>query len=398
MKNEKNYVWPVTSISKADMDFFTNCIKANTDQLIGKQLAIFGAGIKGNEYLIYLQKIGYENIVFIDNNEDKQGGKIENCQIYSLDIFMEKFQSYVIFIAVESGEAVKKQLELKGLIDNKDFFYFGSQIYDWFMNEFKKKGNFKYLFFGDCEFTAVSLNDLCCDNLSEMAVQKFGPDSSKALTMHGMGMRAYYNMLKAQVQYGINPEKIILEVNPLTFTKTRHLLPRSQHVGLLERVAEVSPNEELHEYIVEAKQRFNNFQSDFFVNKVKSKGESQNRESLKIYIKLNYMYKFDENVEGIVYLRKLIRYCHSNNIEIRLFLPPANYMLAEKFYGELFWDKYNLIRGGIKEIVAQENEKIVDYSKLLTEDQFAAKETPDETANYEGRKILLECLYNDFGD
>ncbi len=398
MENKRNFVWPVTSINKVEMDFFMSSVKKIEEKIKGKQLAIWGAGIKGNEYLIYFQKMGYDNLVFIDNNEEKQGGYIESYPIYSFDTFIKEYKNYVIFIAVESGDKLKEQLEIMGLVENKDFFYFKSKIYDWFMNEFMKKGDFKYLFFGDCEFTAISLNDSIYDNLSEMVLKKFGENNTKVLTMHGMGIRAYYNVLKAQVQYGITPEKVILEVNPLTFTKTRHILPRAQHVELLEKIAKISPNDELLEYIEETKKRFNNFQTDFFVNKVKSKGESQNSDSLKIYVKLNYMYKFDKNVEGIVYLKKIINYCQNNDIEIKLFLPPANYMLAEKFFGETFWEKYNLIREEIKKIVNQENEMIVDYSVLLNENQFSAKETPDETANYQGRTIVLEHLYNDFGD
>lgn len=397
MEAYRNYAWPVTSVDGAAMENFIQYVKKHETLINGKKIAVFGAGIRGNEYTMYLKKLNYDQLVFIDNNKEKQGGYIEQYPIISLELFLETYRKdFFIFIAVESGWRIKEQLEQIGLTNGLDFIYFPPAIYDIYMNEYKRVYSGKYLFFGDCEFTAISLYDKRNATLQQMVKDRFGYSDTKVLAMHGMGIRAYVHILKAQIQYGMTPQNIILEVNLLTFTKTRHLLPRSQHVELLKRICKVNPSEELEDYIGLSKKRFENLRADFFVNNTKTQEKANNIESIKTYIKMNCMYRFDEKVEGIEYLKNMIAFCKKNRIRLYLFIPPINYMLAESLFGNEFWSKYDSIRSRVIDIGRNENVETQDFSTLLEDNQFCSKETPDETANYMGRTIVLNELYKNF--
>lgn len=396
MEEKLNFAWPITSINKQGMDTFLRYVNDNEEMLCCKKIAIFGAGIKGNEYALFLQGMGYQKFVFIDNNEEKQNGYIEDAPILSLDNFLNNNENCFIFVAVESAEGIILQLKQHGLTEGRDFVHFKPEIYENFMKEYRRPYSNKYLFFGDCEFSSISIKDTNRDNLVEMIQKECGADQAKVLAMHGMGIRAFYHILQGQIKKDMKPAKVIMEVNLLTFTKTRHLLPRSQHVELLKAVCEETPFEELKEYVEEIKKRFNNYVTDFYVNNVKKREESQNKESLKIYIKLNYMYRFNENVEGVVYLRNMIRLCEKECIELGLFIPPVNYKLAEMFFGDSFWEKYNSIREEVIRIIQQEGIEPKDYSTKLEQSEFCTEETPDETANYNGRMVILQAINDDF--
>ena len=66
----KNYAWPVTVAGRYDYDALEKCVNQYKDILDKKQLVIFGAGIRGTVFSIWLKKKGYTQIIFTDNNPD----------------------------------------------------------------------------------------------------------------------------------------------------------------------------------------------------------------------------------------------------------------------------------------------------------------------------------------
>ena len=398
MSDFKNYAWPITSVYKDSMDQFYNFLQDKKELLKNKTIAIFGAGIKGNEYLYYLRQKSYSNIVYIDNNPEKQGGFIDTFPILNLPAFLSthKKGTFAIVVAIENYSGVKAQLESESLKEDIDFFCFKPLIYDNFINEYTGDCSNKYLFFGDCQFTTVSILDCIFEPLSDIVKKDFGFDQTIVLAMHGMGIRAFYHIFQTKLLMNQIPKKILLEVNPLTFTKTRHLLPRSQHIGLLKMIYELCPTNEMADYITLCEQRFGTFQTDFYVNNVKRQKDLNNLDSIKTYLKLNYMYRFDPSVEGFVYLLKFIELCQTKGISLSLFIPPANYQLGGRLFGELFLEKYDAIRNPIISEIKARNVPLVDLSTLLTSEQFASVETNDECANQVGREIVSNVLYKNF--
>ena len=81
MSEVKNYAWPITAISKENYDAIVNCVKKNIDLFRSKKILIFGAGIRGAEISVILESIGYDRILFTDNNSEKWGGVIDKYPI-----------------------------------------------------------------------------------------------------------------------------------------------------------------------------------------------------------------------------------------------------------------------------------------------------------------------------
>lgn len=89
---------------------------------------------------------------------------------------------------------------------------------------------------------------------------------------------------------------------------------------------------------------------------------------------------------------KAIGIMQKNDIKPIVFIPPANYMYAISLFGEKFTEIYNKNVIYLKEIVGSHGISLLDLSYALKDSQFADIHTIDETANYEGRKIVVEKL------
>ena len=107
---------------------------------------------------------------------------------------------------------------------------------------------------------------------------------------------------------------------------------------------------------------------------------------------MNYMYTLKRDNEGIVYLEKLLKLCKERSVKPIVFIPPANYMYAVSLFGEKFSEAYDKNVAYLKEIAEEYGVSILDLSYILKDYQFADLHTIDETANYEGRKLVVEKL------
>ena len=92
---------------------------------------------------------------------------------------------------------------------------------------------------GDCGITDLSIKDINRANLGDMLSERAGKNAVKVLAIHAMGMRAYYTIFKAHCEYVYKPKNIVLMVNMEVFTGKQHLLPRSQHAALIERISKI---------------------------------------------------------------------------------------------------------------------------------------------------------------
>ncbi|MCT4543312.1 MAG: hypothetical protein N4A63_07205 [Vallitalea sp.] len=395
MTTKKNYAWPVTAVSKVVYDCFNNAIKKIKENNQNKNIVVFGAGIRGTLFSMMLEEAGIKDFVFSDNNEKKCGGYINEYPIIPLDEVLINIENKVIFITVENGRAICSQLSKYGLVENKQFFLLDPNLYSHYIKEFKKNDKIDVLTLGDCGLTHISLLDNNKLNLDDLLREGLSSYSCKVLGMHGMGMRAFYNILCAQLHMGIKLKYVIMLVNFDTFTGKQHYLPRSQHSELIKRIAEISKldSKEMVEYVKITEERFNSFHIEF-ASTSDSKTNKSNTNAL--YMKMNYMYKLKPDNEGIVYLTKILDLVKEKNISPILFIPPVNYMRGEQYFGTEFYKAYDANCILLKQIIKKKGFDILDLSYTLLDCEFADVNSADECANYIGRQKICEEIINYF--
>lgn len=396
MGQVRNYAWPVTTLGKYDYDALFLCVKKYKEKFKNKTIVIFGAGIRGTSFSILLTQAGFEDIVFTDNNEMKVGGVINEFPIIPYAKVVEMKDDVVVLISVENGYNILEQLTQSGFKEYENCFFVENYLNDSYTKEFIRKGDYEVIFMGDCGLTDISIKDQEHRNIGEMLIDRMGQDKIKVLAIHAMGMRAFYNIFKAHIHNIAKPQKLVVMANFETFTGKQHLLPRSQHSELIKKINELveNKNDELFEYVEVTKERFSNFKMDYFTSSTSGVSSELKERNDKIVLKMNYMYSLKEENEGIVYLKKLIEYCNENEIEPIIFIPPVNYMYATKLLGPEFMELYEKNVEHLKDIVGKYGYGVLDLSYVLGEHQFADVCTIDETANYEGRKIIVENLIN----
>lgn len=392
-----NFAWPVTSVNREDYLAFNRWFEGNRDNILQGKVAIWGAGIRGTEFSILFKRNDFYNLFFVDNNEQKWGGVVDEFPIISTDEFfgMTEKERIKIVISTENCVDIKRQLESKGYIQNEDFYIIESNLYQKYVDEFLRKYKNNVLVMGDCEFSKISLKDSDLSDLDEMLKEKCGDDKVKVLAMHGMGLRSYYNILIAQIDRNMQPKALLVMVNLDTLTGIQHLLPRSQHEELLQKIYDITPQkrDEFSEYMQCVRERSRNIQAEFSTKG--NSGTDKNLEEVKAknYFRLNYMYKLDENIEGLQYLRKIIELAKEKGIVCIPFVPPVNYQLAERLFGEKFRVRYEDNMEIIRKIAKEKQVQLLDMSYSLNGEMFAYPNTPDETANEAGRKKIAELLY-----
>ena len=111
-------------------------------------------------------------------------------------------------------------------------------------------------------------------------------------------------------------------------------------------------------------------------------------------MEVNYLFRYRETTEGVVYLKKTIEMMNKNGIPVILYVPPVNYYQGEILFGEDFKQSYEINFRKLYESLNKEGLKyeVVDASYLLALDDFAEANTIDETCNYNGRKKIIHYL------
>ncbi len=394
-KNKKiNFAWPVTSCNREDYDAFCQFMAEHKSMLAQNQIAIWGAGIRGTEFSLFFEKNNYRNFFFADNNPEKWNGTINGFPIISPDELTGKMQqeNVKILISTENSKDIEEDLMQKGYVKNQDFFTIQSGLYDKYIAEFQRQYNGNVLFLGDCEFSKISISDQDMDNLGEMLKKHGGEERIKVLAMHGMGIRSFYHVFCTQISEGMKPDKLMIMVNLDTLTGKQHLLPRSQHEELLQQIYHLSnkENREFEKYLQVVHQRSQNYQIEFFTRNPYKKIVSENK--ARNYFRLNYMYDLDMETEGMIYLGKTLDLAETENIAVTAFIPPVNYIYAEKLLGDNFRRQYVQNVEKIRTFVAEKQCKFLDLSFCMEPELFAMPDTPDETANESGRKKLAHLL------
>ncbi|MEM5771099.1 MAG: hypothetical protein AAGU32_22890, partial [Bacillota bacterium] len=220
---------------------------------------------------------------------------------------------------------------------------------------------------------------------------RLGEDRCKVLAMHGIGQQAHYHIIQSLLDKGERPSLVLLLVME-ALTPKAHLMPRTQHPTLIRSLVEKSqnPRAEFSNYARLTEERFNRFQVESFA--AFKKGDNDTSE--KLFMRMNYLFKIRAEIEGVVYLKKMIRLLNDEGIPIVIYVPPVNYMLGERFFGPDFKERY--LENFTKLYSFLDGDRldysVADASFLLPENEFSAANTIDETSNYSGRNRLMRFL------
>ena len=394
VSERRNFAWPVTSIDQENYDGFFTWFTQNRGLLSNHRLYIWGAGIRGTSFGILLREQGVHNFTFVDSNPEKWGGFIDEAPIISpeeleADRTVEK---RIILISVENSGAIQRELDAKGYQKNRDYFAVETDAYAAYVQEFLRPYEKNLLIMGDCEFTAISIEDTRHDSLREKLYRRFGKEQVKILAMHAMGPRAEYNIFHALIAQDMKPERLALMVNFEALTGKQHLLPRSQHAELLNLLLEAqeTPSEEFRDYVRLAQERSKNLQMEFFTGPESAEGLSDAK--ARNYIRLNYLYNLDTASEGGQNLEKLLNEAVSEGVKTLAFIPPFNYQMAERLMGGAYQARYKSNEEKIHRVINAHGVRLLDMSFCLTSDLFTTPDTVTETSNDAGREIVADLL------
>lgn len=395
MSEKVNFAWPVTSENALVYQHFQSEVDRLADILVVNRIVVFGAGIRGCCLLEILEKKGFVNIVFCDNNPEKQGNLINHYDILSLEAVLDYSNDQVFLIAPENSQSMSEQLNHAGLKEDQDWFSFDISVYDAYIAEYHRTASNPLLVMGDCAFSHISLNDENTDPLGNMIKAQLGSERCKVLAMHGIGHQANYHIINALLDQGERPSSVLLLTVLEVLTSKAHIMPRTQHPTLIQNLANTvkNPRESFIDYAKLTEERFNRFQVESFALSTNT-SKSADDTSEKLFMKMNYLFKLREETEGVVYLKKIIRLFNELDIPITLYIPPVNYEQGARYFSSDFKTQYEANFGKLFQYLDNDDLKysVIDASYLLNDIDFAAANTIDETSNYIGRKKQLSFL------
>lgn len=391
----KNFSWPVTAMNREDYEAFCLWFGQNEERLKDHQLVIWGAGIRGTGFSILLREKGFLNFIFVDGNPEKWGGCIDAFDIISPEQLEaeRKDKQRIILISVENSAAIEQQLDAKGYRKGTDYFLAKTTLYSDYVEEFLRPYGQDALVMGDCEFLTMSIRDTDRSSLKDKLFERCGQSGTKILAMHGIGLRAEYNIYRGQTVNGMKPKRLVIMINFETLTGKQHLMPRSQHLELMEELlaAQKNPTGEFAEYVRLAEQRSKNLQMEFFTGEENTEIFSEIK--ARNYMRLNYLYDLDVQTEGIEYLIRILEESAAEGVNVLPFIPPVNYELGRRIFGDVFDKKYRRNVEKVEEVVTSRGFRLLDLSYVLKSDLFSTPLTPSETANSAGRERLADLLY-----
>lgn len=392
MSYKINFAWPVTSENTVVLQQIYLKLNAIKEVLKYKKIVIFGAGIRGCCILNILQKQGYSNIVFCDSNPEKQGCTINNFDIISFKDALTSKENQVLLVSPENAGEIKKQLTEAGLKENTEWFSFEFSSYDSYIEEYQRPVNNHLLAMGDCAFTHIALDDENTDSMGTLIRNMVGADHCKVLDMHGMGQQAYYHIAHSLINKGERPKAFLLLLMIETMAAKVPIMPRTQHPLLIKSLVNISENplQDFRDYAKLTEERFNHFQVEAFA----TFKNNLNQQNEKLYMEINYLFKFRENTEGVIYLKNTIKMMNDADIPVLLYIPPVNFYQGEQLFGADFKERYHSNFEKLYAVLNKEGLKyeVADASYLLNIDDFAAPNTIDETCNYGGRIKLMNFL------
>lgn len=389
--------WPLRTAERELVDACTYYIE-NNNVLGEHKILIWGASVRGTVLGILLEKYGYSEFQYVDNDKRKWGENINGHIIVSPESVKKKISEFFVIVPIEYGDEIRIQLEEWGLVEEKNFKILQAKINDKYVEEFFRKYTNKRLVLGETFLNEIVFDEKKAISIKERIWETFGKENTKVLSLNCMGMQSYYHMLRLQINLGYKPEELWLFISYETLTEFHHILSRTQHVGVLNAIQSQSniEDEEFFEYIKVAKERATNFSIELQYSPQRTTNNNiMNMEEIrKAYMQLNLLYEIKMNSEEINYLIKILQITQLEKIDTYCIMTPINYELARKYYDTEFEKYYNDNNAKLRMLVTSAQAKFYDMGMLLSEKNFVALETINDGIYGVGQEKVIQFLCN----
>lgn len=390
-QKKKDFSWPVTGISQDNYEAFCAWFEKYEKKIRECHLIIWGAGARGSIFASILRTKHFFDFLFVDSNPRIWGGCVGDADVISPEELKEH-QGEMILVSPENSIEIEKYLDENGYKREKDYFVIETKTYEDYLEEFTRAYRQENLILGSCEFMAISIHDKDHKNLEDMLFQRLGKDDTKILALNGIGLRAQYHILRAQIAMGMKPKRLILQINLDTLVAKDHLFPHTQHVELLKMILNTQehPSVEFLKYLEVATVRsktplmphFEHHGQEGYLSKVK----------IRNYFQHYYMAELDDDTEGLIYLAKISDCAAATGIEVLTFALPVNYQLARQLFEDKFDVRYESNLEKVKRVTEKKNVRFLDLSYTLGSELFSWPEAPNASLNSQGRRRIAELL------
>lgn len=389
--NKKEYL--TECISEENYFNFHQAIYYTKANWANKKILIFGSGIMGIQFQYVLQQHDIWNFSYIDNNPEKWETKVNEYEVYPVEIIEGHIDEFYIFIAIEMYQECQKQLLNLDCKEHLNFYNLKNHTEHLLLEGFKNIKNTEILLMGDCTLSTVALTD--CDKKAIKSLIK-EQINCQSLDLNSFYMRTYYNLLLMSHSVNKALKTVILFLNLDIFADKYHLLPKSQHPYLLSQLKAYSKctNPEIVHFVTEVRKRANqaSFLDTTSPNRRANISSEKCEQNKRIHTRLNYLYQLDEESESIQYLKHFVEYCIQQSLRAYFVILPVNYEEGERLFPLDFCKRYDFIRNNISKYAKGTHIHLIDQSYLLTKHSFISIRSINEGIREEGRKKIVKDL------
>lgn len=387
--------WLLNTAEKATVDAFNQFIEDVVKKNEGREIYIWGASVRGTLLGMLLEKKGYSDFLFVDNDERKWGTNINKHLIISADELLNMRHDGYVIIPVEHYLEIRTQLLKLNMKEASDFYIIKSNLYYDFCREFFRKYNSKYLVLGETFLLSTLLDEKPMGSMMDDLYLAYGRDNMKILSIGCMGMEESYYYLKKQISLDMCSEKLWIFVNFETLTKHHHILPRVQHPDLAEMIQIKSDHIEpdLSKYIERARERALNYRLELKYSPQRTYvGEPDEEQVQKDYTRQQLLNQISEEYEECRYLSKILMICNEKKIDVSVIVVPINYQRVIDFFGDNFNNIHKNNINILYHLTSKYRCRFWDLSELLEKQFFETKVTLQDGIRQEGRRKIISCL------
>lgn len=389
--------WPINTAQKELIDSFERYIDENEELLREHDILIWGAGVRGIVLGIVLEKRGYKKFRYIDNDERKWGKNINEHEIVGYHYINEDIERVYILIPLESGEEVKRQLELEGLEERVNFEIVYVATNDLYVEEFCRNYEKKILLFSGGFTDILTLNESNSVSLKDKIWGEFGRENIKILSIACAGMCFFYQILRLLAIRGDVPKEVWLLIDFELLTDYHHLLPRAQHAELLNLllVQLGITDAEFEEYIQLAKRRSVDFKMEYRYSPQRMAdeyGRINMEEIQKEFLRQEFLYILNTDSEELIYLKRILEFCNERKIKVRVILQPIDYDKMVEYYDTEFEEVYRINRDKLQKLIGDFGGNYYDMSTTLAGKDFAITEGCYDAIYANGQDKIIRFL------
>lgn len=388
-------MWNLKTIEKTLYQSFQEQISAALGYAGNKEIAVWGAGVRGLMAGMILEDLGREKFIYIDNDVSRQGKSLSG---HSIKSFAEiNMQDIFVIISMEIHSEVTDGLIKLGFVENIDFSILSlddkKSLFEKLIAEKKKT-----FICGKAILHTVPVEEREEEDLAELLEEKIGMEWIKVLGMPCMGLKNIYYLVRYEISHNPKLQNIVIMINFMMITSYNHLLPRVQKLELLEylwKEAETEGNEEekreLTEAYFTAKERAKNYKLENQYSPGRIDSDRPNRLILKDYFEISDMEQLDPSCESFSYLRKILKFAKEKGINVVLMLEPMNMKLSRELNNH-FPEIYSIKCRFLADLAAEYNARFVNSQGVVENRWFLNTNRPGNAIKKRGRILLADFI------